>query len=100
MTVAHDRVEDGSLTRRSLATAVEAAVLAADAAGFLQAGTQGLGSPMKTDPQVILVHIRLNYRHPRRVRKSLCPEEGQVHGLLVVLQRPRDRANLPNCLGF
>jgi hypothetical protein len=26
-----------------------------------------------------MVHIRLNYRYPRRVRKSLCPEEGHVH---------------------
>jgi hypothetical protein len=68
--------------RRSFAGTVEATVLVAYAAGFLQAGTQGLESPMKMDPQVILVHRWLNYRHPRRVRKSLCPEEGQAHGCM------------------
>jgi len=61
---------------------------------------QGLGSPMKTDLTLYWSIIRLNYRHPRRMRKSLCPEEGRVDGLFVVLQRPIDRANLPNCLDF
>jgi hypothetical protein len=94
--------------RRSFAGTVEATMLAAYAADLLQARTQGLASPMKTDPHIILSNLQFfsTERGPYTVKLSLSKARAQgslsrrgscacLHG---VLQCPTDRANLPNCL--
>ena len=88
--------------RRSFAGTVEATVLAAYAAGFLQAGTQGLdGLQAKVSwIAVAAVHgpytVKLSLSEAR-AQESL-PRRGSCACLHGVLQRPTDRANLPNCL--